>query len=192
MKEISLRKIEMVKRKCSFFNFDKFCAEIEMRIQFEPKDEIVRFGEFSVWEDDLLFHYEMKRLLDMVKTILKGEKRCLVLKDHKKWIADVKRGKKLYAFLKKHGISNRKTEGMILEPGTEWKEIQLLVKSVFQCNTNAIFILPESKAVLIPTDHMDLFVYCERIETMEKIGKNIMSGNLTSPPIYQANILISR
>lgn len=152
MKEISLRKVEMVKRKCSFFNFDKFCAEIEMRIQFEPKDEIVRFGEFSVWEDDLLFHYEMKRLLDMVKTILKEEKRCLVLKDHKKWIADVKRGKKLYA----------------------------------------LFILPGSQVVLIPTDHMDLWVYCENIEMMEKIGKRIMSGNLTSPPISQANILISR
>lgn len=175
MKEVSLRKIEMMKRKCSFFNFDKFCAEIEIVIQFEPNSKIVRFGEFSIWEDYLFFHYEVKRFLDLIKMILKEEKdeRCLVLKDNKKWIVNPRREKKLDFLLKKNGIRNRKTEGMLLEIGTEWEVIRLLVKSVFQCNTNAIFLLPKSKIVLIPSDHMDMFVYCSDMETVEKIWKKV-------------------
>lgn len=41
----------------------------------------------------------------------------------------------------------------------EWQCVELLLKSVFQCNTSVIFVLPKSQVVAIPTDHMDVFMY---------------------------------
>ena len=175
MKALSSKQIEKLKEKCSFFDFEKSCADIEMLIKLEPQKELVRFKEFHTAKDRMVFQYEMKRLIAVVKQILKGqeEENCIILKDCKKWIVEPKETPVLYSVLKKKHISNRKTKGILVNIDAEWHCIELLIKAIFQCNTSAIFVLPKSKCIFAPTDHMDIFVYCQDMALIERLIRQV-------------------
>ena len=53
-----------------------------------------------------------------------------------------------------------------MDVDAEWKCVELLIISIFQCNTSAVFVLPESKLIVIPTDHMDIFVYSKDLTSL--------------------------
>jgi len=176
MKSLSSKQIEKIKVKCDFFEFEKNNADIEALIQFEDKKEIVRFNEFYTVMDKIIFRNEIKRLITVIKRILNGQddQECIILKEYKKWIVEPKEAPILYSVLKKKHINNRKTEGIVVNIESEWYCIELLIKAIFQCNTSAIFILPKSKCIFAPTDHMDIFVYCKNITLIEKIRRSLL------------------
>ena len=159
MKVLSFKQIEKIKQKCSFFDFDRFCGDMEMQVGFSGN--VVRFGEFHTKKDKIIFKQEMERLIAVMKKVLnkKGNQKCIILKDSEKWVVEPRKMPELYSVLKKNHIHNKKTNGMIVDVDLEWQCVELLMKSVFQCNTSVIFVLPKSQVVAIPTDHMDIFIY---------------------------------
>lgn len=176
MKALSSQQMERIKVKCDFFDFKNAIADIEILIQFEDQNEIVRFKEFYHAIDKMIFKNEVKRLISIIKWILneQDDQECIILKEYKKWTVEPKETPKLYSVLKKNHINNRKTEGILVNIDSEWYCIELLIKAIFQCNTSAIFILPKSKCVFAPTDHMDIFLYCKNITLMEKIRCSLL------------------
>lgn len=171
MKAVISSRINHLKRKLSFFDFDELCADEKMMIQLAG--DIVRYGDFSTREDVRYFRFEMKVLINLMKRIMQSQKdeTCIVLKENEKWLVNPGSAQRLYSIFRKNGIKNKKTEGILIDIASEWEIIRRLSISVFQCNTSALFVLPESGLVLIPTDHMDLFVFCRNKELLEKIER---------------------
>lgn len=70
MKALSSQQMERIKVKCDFFDFKNAIADIEILIQFEDQNEIVRFKEFYHAIDKMIFKNEVKRLIAIIKGIL--------------------------------------------------------------------------------------------------------------------------
>lgn len=173
--KISPIEIKNIKKQLDFYNFKEFRAVNKgFLIHFRKGVDIIRYADIELGgkQDTYIAQRECLThvMLVFFEKFLTNE--IYIIKHNSKWLLHREIDPLLDSMMKKENIPNSFRGGI-----TEHRVniLKAFIFANFEGNTLTSFILLNSNIIVIPTDHMDIFVFARERTPVKITLKNILS-----------------
>lgn len=152
--------VKCLKEKLFFYDFDNLAIKGGTVYVIKPPNEYnhIRYGDIELGNCSALDYHKLEeRLLDFLSILFDSfeEQECTIVKYEPSWIVRKSESPKLSLLLNANGISNDVYGITVSKYDAIVKELAI---ASFRYNSFIQFLFPCRKAVITPTDHMDLFL----------------------------------
>ncbi len=176
MNKISSKQMNYIKKKMNFYDFNELSSWDNSKI-------VVKFHDFvdSVTYSDISFNngfemceYKMKILIEFIRKILDkvSEENCIIIKYNEKWVVNKAEAPELVNILNNNLVTNKLKGGLYVDKDD--RIIELFIESVFKYNSFIQIVFKDSKIIISPSDHMDIFFQSNNISDLENLITNIL------------------
>ena len=169
LKNIPEKKTNEWKRVFSFFDFARLTALNDnfIIIRFNNKVSNITYSDLEYNNYNQLYEYKRGILFDIIEMIIKNirDEECVIFKYSHKWISNKKRNRKLYRILRRNNIKNINSFAICENKSN----IIDFVDAIFSYNSFCGFAFTKDKIIMLPSDHMDIFIYYDNYDWKEKI-----------------------
>lgn len=160
-----------IKKMMKFYNFDELSTEDDSKIivKFDDSVDSVTYSDLSFNNQFDLFEYKMRILIDFIKRILDkvSDKNCIIIKYNEKWVVNKTEVPELVKLLDNSLVTNKLKGGLLVDKND--KILELFLESVFKYNSFIQILLKDSKIIISPSDHMDIFFQSDNINELENL-----------------------
>lgn len=184
IKKLNREEMEKFFDSMDFFDFDDFETKefFQWKIEFCQNVNTViysdlqginikkRFRKKQFQKKQFLLQQCMKELLACIE-----EEHCYLKRYNEKWIVRKLKSIALYKQLKHNRIFNEASTIIMTEKNSPL--IFRFFDSIMKYNSFVLFAFPDSKVIIAPTDHMDIFIYSKHREMEQYIIKCISQIN---------------
>ncbi len=154
-----------------FYNFDELSTEdnSEIIVKFDNSFELVTYSDLSFNNQFELFEHEMKILIEFIKRILDkvSDKNCIIIKYNDKWVVNKTKAPELGMLLDNYLITNNWKGALLVDKDD--RILELFLESVFKYDSFMQILLKDSKIIISPSDHMDIFFHSNNINELENL-----------------------
>lgn len=177
--KISKKDMCTVRNHFSFYDFSEQSSIENSSIVVEFNSEkVVTYSELHLGKSKKTFLSQRDRIINLLNQFLqlKKEEYCILSKyNDDKWLMNKKKTCSLYRSLKKNRIKNKFGGGIQLSCND--KLLFSFLDSNLKYNSFFNILLPDSRIVITPTDHMDIFFDAENVEEVKADLKKLLYKN---------------
>lgn len=178
MKKITEEKFSYLKKKFAFYDFKELSCNSgkEYIVQFINHRDITTFSDLQYGGSESQFNQSEKILVTFLLNFFKklNEKSVSILNYENEWVVNRDLSNNLYKLLKKEQICH---SDIGIETDIENKVVKYFIESIFKYNSFVSFAFEESKMIVTPTDHMDIFICSNEDSSFEQINTFIREQN---------------
>ncbi|MDE6059240.1 MAG: hypothetical protein K2G44_04280 [Clostridia bacterium] len=147
----------------SFFDFDNLECPTGEKIVVSIQEGIVNVRyidlNYTTFEKSSFIQYKkneqtLQKFIKMLMGFLQSNSR-FVFKYDEKWVKNGRLSKKLYRLFVQKGISDNDNVLCIKDK----KIVSDITNANFRNNTLSYFVFLEDEIIIVPTDHMDIFIF---------------------------------
>lgn len=179
MQKVNNNKLQELQRELSFYDFDKLDTKNnkELIIKFSSEIDKVTYNDLGFGGSVNNYNFKKELFYKIIHFITEkfDDNSCIIIKYDESWVVNKKKSKKLYGYIKENNIKNKCTKAIIIEK--DFQIIKLFIESILKYNSFVKFIFKDSKIIVIPTDHMDIFIEYEDDSIIEKIKAEVIKCN---------------
>lgn len=170
MEVINPKDLDGIYRKHEFYDFDKMECRTGQQyiVEFIEKDDITTFSHIQYGGKEESFAYYKKAITSFLFQLIEEieDPKCIILKYNDKWVVDQSESKVLASLLAGQGVMNEDNKGIKVDKDD--LIVELFVDSVLTYNSFVCFLFEQSKIVVAPTDHLDIFIAAKDSEKLNK------------------------
>lgn len=168
--------LEIMKFQFNFYDFKELKSKDDSDIIINFKDHIesTTYSDLQFYPTkSSIFKYKYKKYINLMNYIFYEieDEYCIINKYNEKWVVD-KELTSLYSVLKTNQIHNSYSGGLKVYKKDKINEI--FFESVLKYNSFIEFIFVDSRVIITPTDHMDVFFNTNNDRKMEVNLKKIV------------------
>ena len=148
-----------IKKNMKFYDFDELCSDDDSKIVVKFHDYIdsVTYSDLKFNNDSEMYESKKKILIEFIGKIFNKifETNCIIKKYNEKWVINKEEASDLAITLNNSLVTNKLKGGLLVDKND--KIVELFIESVFKYNSFIQIIFQDSKLIITPTDHMDIF-----------------------------------
>ncbi len=178
IEKINKSELEMTKLQFKYYDFKELesIGYSGLIIRFNKDRETTIYSDLHHYpEQEHIFNQKYGDYLRLIKHIFLTveDKKCIVYRYNEKWVVN-RELSSLYSILKNSQIRNNYAGGLKIDKNGRISE--MFLESIIKYNSFLEFLFVDSKMIVTPTDHMDVFLHTNNDETIEnKLRKMIES-----------------
>lgn len=183
MEKISYSKLEEIKNELTFYDFDNLNSiGCQIIIQFKDDVIITRYGDLEFGGSIQEFESQTLMLANFIMEIIKyfDSNSVIAAKYESSWIKNKNESQRLTRLFKDNNIRTNFSGALKI---TDIEIIKDFIYSNFKYNSFTYFIFSENKIILIPSDHLDIFIASDDIEdtfnVVNRIAERMKVNQLT-------------
>ena len=164
-----------IKENFLFYDFEnqKKTGGFQTIIEFINKDSIVTYSDlqFGRKTEDFIFQKNLliNFIVDFIKII--GDNSLILFKYEYRWLNDLNKFPVIHNLLLENNMNNDYSGGIEISVDDEC--LICFLESILMYNSFINIILPFSKVIITPTDHMDIFINYDENKISDVIYKLI-------------------
>ena len=178
MHKVSSKQMNNIKKKIKFYNFDELCSEdnTKLIVKFHNYIDTVTYSDLMLNNGCEMYEFKKKILIEFIKKIINkvSEDNCIIVKYNEKWVVNKEEAPELANILANNSVTNKLKGGLLVNKND--KIVELFIESVFKYNSFIQIVFKDSKLIISPSDHMDIFFQAYNLNEV----KNLIINNLYS------------
>jgi len=173
---LSLNELKKIEKNLSFYDFKNLDAKNQLLIKLSDEIDITRYDDvqFGGSIENFIYLSNVLKLIIMDLIQYLFQEPVILSKYQNNWIIDRNKNIELYKFLKLEKIRNNYSGALCINDNIILKEF---IDANFKFNSFVQFIFPNSKIIITPTDHLDIFIASSNIDETYNIICRIISSN---------------
>lgn len=173
LQKINLKDLNVLKKDFLFYDFinQENKKQKSFVITFKEENSIVTYSDLQYGKAYDTFNFQMQILAKLILTILNdlNEVSVIITRYNESWIVNKTSSIQLSELLHQNEIRNNYSGAIETRIGDDI--FKCFLESVFKYNSFINILLPSSKIVITPTDHMDIFFDFENCKSSEVLSK---------------------
>lgn len=178
LNKISSKEMNYIKKKMKFYNFDELSTEDDSKIIVKFCDSVdsVTYSDLSFINGFEMYEYKKRILIDFIRKVLDkvSEENCIIIRYNEKWVVNKSEAAELVNYLNNSLVTNKLKGGLLVDKNN--KIVELFIESVFKYNSFIQILLKDSKIIISPSDHMDIFFQSNNMGELENLIIDILNS----------------
>jgi len=187
LNKISSKQMNKIKENMKFYDFDELSSDDDKKIVVKFNDSVdkVTYSDLTFFNGREMYEYKKKILIEFIRKILDtvSENNCIIIKYNEKWIVNKKESLELASILNNRLITNKLKGGILVAKND--RIVELFIESVFKYNSFIQIVCQDSKLIISPSDHMDIFFQSNNFTELSNLIIDSLNANDEDVLIYE-------